>query len=100
MLHATPCPQTPTFARTYASVPVKVGIENTIRLRVRANQLQEVAFNGEVVRGVSDAPLQSPAAGPFGVFNRTSDGVVSNPLFNNQPLPLLTEAGPRVSENP
>jgi serine/threonine protein kinase len=88
-----------TQGRTYASIQVKSRRENTIRLMVRANRLAEVWFNGEEIAGVANAASRS-ADGAFGIFNRKSDGVVSNLLFNDTPIPLLRDASPPVPEKP
>jgi serine/threonine protein kinase len=65
--------------------------ENTIRLVVRDNRLREVFLNGEPVPDLGNVDSPPPAVGPFGVFNRESDVVVSNALFNDRPILLLEE---------
>jgi eukaryotic-like serine/threonine-protein kinase len=94
-------PFTNTTGTTYASVqPTNLLPENTIRLVVRGNRLSEVRFNGKVLPGMLDGTARPPAAGAFGVFNRDSDGVVSNLLFKDKPIPLLADASPRAPEKP
>jgi hypothetical protein len=75
--------------RTYATVPLEnVKSENSLRLVIRANRLREVRFNGKPVPKLFDVPLDSPAVGPFGVFNQNLEAVVSDPQFNGAPIPL------------
>jgi serine/threonine protein kinase len=77
----------------YASVPVNdLREENTIRLVVRDNRLSEVRFNGERLPALLDGTGRPAAAGPFGLFNRNSDSLVSNLLFQDEPIPLLADA--------
>jgi hypothetical protein len=85
--------------RRPSTVPLKeLRPENTIRLVVRDNLLSEVRFNGEPIPELLRGTGRPPAAGPFGVFNRNSECIVSNPLFNDEPIPLLADAGAATPE--
>jgi eukaryotic-like serine/threonine-protein kinase len=87
--------------RTYRSVPVDgLRPENTLRVTVRANKIAEVRLNDKDYPDLVEVALKPPAAGAFGVFNRNSDGVFSRLLFNDNPIPLLTDASGRVPEKP
>ena len=74
--------------------------ENSLRLVIRGSRLREVRFNGKPVPKLFDVPLDSAAAGPFGAFNQNLEGIVSDPLFNDTPIPLLDDGRRPSPEKP
>jgi hypothetical protein len=76
----------------YASVPLgTAGTDNTIRLAVRGNVLSDVSVNGKPLPALLNGTVRPPATGAFGLYNHVSEVTVSNPLFNDTPIPLLTK---------
>jgi hypothetical protein len=69
--------------------------QNTLRLVVRGNRLREVYFNGVAIPELADVATSPPTSGAYGVFNRQSDVVVSELLFNGRAIPLLDSTLPR-----
>ena len=74
--------------------------ENTFRIVVRNDVLSEVRVNGGPLPGLLNVKVQRSALGGFGVYNRNSEGILTNPLFNENPIPLLVDPSTLTPERP
>lgn len=62
--------------------------QNTFRIVVGNNRLSAVCINGQPFGVLLNGTLRPPANGGFGVYIENTNGIFSDPLFNEKPIPL------------